>query len=354
LLSVTILRLVFFPGSVERDGIIRWVEGREFDELDRRIVAALQVNGRASWRHIADVLGEPFRTVTRRGLALLDSGAVRVAGLAALGPTHLIELDCEPGRLEEVAAELSANPDVIFVYALSSPMRLIVEVHARPGQLASLVLDEFPHLDGVVQVSAAPVMEYFRTVADWHPGPITEAEAARLRDVPPPPARPVAAADLDGIDHQIVQLLVADGRVPVAELCAAVGLTAPAVRRRLTGMLERGALSVRAIVDPADIGFPVEAVLWARVAPSDVREVGRLAAEAPGVRYAVMAVGEFQLMVNVTVAGLEELRSFLTESRWTARVQAIRTSLVVRAYKRGGVVMDGRPGATRASSSSAS
>jgi DNA-binding Lrp family transcriptional regulator len=329
------------------------VEGREFDELDRRIVAALQVNGRASWRRIADVLGEPFRTVTRRGLALLESGAVRIAGLASLGPTHLIELDCEPGRLDEVAVKLAGMPDVIFVYALTSPMRLIVEVHARPGQLAAIVLDEFPHLDGVLQVSAAPVMEYFRTVADWHPGPISEAEAAELREVPQPPARPVAPADLDGIDLQIVQLLVADGRTPVADLCAAVGLTAPAVRRRLTGMLERGALSVRAIVDPAHIGFPVEAVLWARVAPTDVRDVGRLVGEAPGVRYAVMAVGEFQLMVNVTVAGLEELRSFLTESPWTERVQAIRTSLVVRAYKRGGVVMSAQPRGPRAASSRA-
>ncbi|KHL03971.1 Lrp/AsnC family transcriptional regulator [Sinomonas humi] len=315
------------------------MESREFDELDRRIVAALQVNGRASWRRIADVLGEPFRTVTRRGLALLESGSVRIAGLAALGPTHLIELDCEPGRLEDVAERLAENPDVIFVYALSSPMRLIVEVHARPGQLAELVLDELPRLEGVLQVDAAPVLEYFRTVADWHPGPITESEAELLRDAPPSPARPVAPSDADGIDSQIVRLLVADGRVPVADICTAVGLTPPAVRRRLTAMLERGALSVRAIVDPADIGFPVEAVLWARVAPSEAREVGRLVAEAPGVRYAVMAVGEFQLMVNVTVAGLEELRSFLTESPWTARVQAIRTSLVVRAFKRGGVTM---------------
>lgn len=111
------------------------MEGREFDELDRRIVAALQVNGRASWRRIADVLGEPFRTVTRRGVALLESGAVRIAGLASLGPTHLVELECEPGRLDDVATKLAGMPDVIFVYALTSPMRLIVEVHCgRAGR----------------------------------------------------------------------------------------------------------------------------------------------------------------------------------------------------------------------------
>lgn len=37
------------------------------DSLDRRIVAALQVNGRAGWRRIAAVLDIAERTVAARG-----------------------------------------------------------------------------------------------------------------------------------------------------------------------------------------------------------------------------------------------------------------------------------------------
>lgn len=96
-------------------------------------------------------------------------------------------------------------------------------------------------------------------------------------------------------------------------------------------------VSVRAIVEPANVGLPVEAILWVRVAPSEVREVGRLVAEAPGVRYAVMVMGEYQIMVNVNTRTLQELRSFLTESDWVTRALAIRSSTVVRAFKRGGV-----------------
>lgn len=315
---------------------------RELDGLDRRIVGALQVNGRASWRRIAEVLGEPFSTVTRRGIALLESNIVRVAGLVTLGPTHLVEVHCEPSRLHAIAEELSGDPDAIFVYALTGPTRLLFEVQARPGRLSSLVLEELPALDGVVQVSASPVMAYFRTVAEWHPGPVTAEEISALQEVPPPSSRPSASGVLDDVDANLVRLLVADGRVPVAELGDAVGLSAPAVRRRLNALLEDGRLSVRAIVDPVDIGLPVEAVVWVRTAPSDAVEVGRLLAEAPGVRYAVMAMGEFQLMANVTLASVNELREFLTSSPWAARAQAVRSSLVVRAYKRGGVRMPAR------------
>ena len=314
---------------------------RDLDGLDRRIVGALQVNGRASWRRIAEVLGESFSTVTRRGTALLESGTVRVAGLATLGPTHVVEVECEPGRLEQTAEALAANPDAIFVYALTSPTRLIAELHARPGRLAGLVLDELPALEGVTRVNASPVLEYFRTVAEWHPGLVTAGETEQLLDAPAPSPRPSLGAGtvLDDVDARLVELLVADGRVGAAELGDAVGLSAPAVRRRLSALLDTGAFSVRAIVEPADIGLPIEAVLWVRTAPSEVREVGRLLAEAEGVRYAVMAMGEFQLMADITVASLTELRAFLTDSAWAQKAQAVRTSLVVRAFKRGGVRM---------------
>lgn len=309
----------------------------ELDELDRRIVAALQVNGRASWRRIAEVLGEPFRTVTRRGIALLESGAVRIAGLVSVAATHLVEVQCAPASLVEIAGTLADGPDVTFLYALTGPTRIIMEVQESPGRLSALVLDELPAVEGVAQVDASPVLEYFRTVADWHPGLIAQAEIEALLDTQPPPSRGPIAAALDETDQVLVSLLVADGRVPTSELCEAVGLSAPAVRRRMTALLEEGKLSVRAIVEPADIGLPVEAVIWIRTAPTDVAAVGRLVSAEPGVRYAAMTMGEFQLMVNVTLSGLPELRAFLTESEWASRAQAMRTSVVVRAYKRGGV-----------------
>ncbi|WP_159061233.1 AsnC family protein, partial [Streptomyces europaeiscabiei] len=35
------------------------------DSLDRRIISALQIDGRAAWHRIAAALGEPERTVAR-------------------------------------------------------------------------------------------------------------------------------------------------------------------------------------------------------------------------------------------------------------------------------------------------
>lgn len=322
-------------GGGGRGSIIKQVDAMELDDLDKRIIGALQVDGRASWRRIAEALGEPFRTVTRRGMALLESGAVRVAGMSNLGATHLLEVDCEPHKLTSVADKLAASPDAIFVYALTNPTRLLMETHAS-ADLATLVLDELPALDGVSQVNASPVLEYFRTVAAWQPGLIGGQEALAIRPAHPP-VESLSTAQPDDVDLKLIGSLVSDGRAPVSELAEQVGLSIPSVRRRLNTLFDGGVVSVRAIVEPANVGLPVEAILWVRVAPSEVREVGRLVAEAPGVRYAVMVMGEYQIMVNVNTRTLQELRSFLTGSDWVTRALAIRSSTVVRAFKRGGV-----------------
>jgi DNA-binding Lrp family transcriptional regulator len=49
-----------------------------FDALDRKIIAALQADGRASWTEIAERTGTSVATATRRGQSLFAAGVVRV------------------------------------------------------------------------------------------------------------------------------------------------------------------------------------------------------------------------------------------------------------------------------------
>jgi hypothetical protein len=57
-------------------GIVRLLDPRE-----RRIVVALQLDGRSSWRRIAEVLDEPERTVARRG------GELTIGNISASPPS---------------------------------------------------------------------------------------------------------------------------------------------------------------------------------------------------------------------------------------------------------------------------
>lgn len=65
---------------------------------------------------------------------------------------------------------------------------------------------------------------------------------------------------VDGIDHQIVSCLVADARSSYATIGSRVGLSAPAVKRRVDKLLDTGVLrGFTAVVDPEALGWGTEA-----------------------------------------------------------------------------------------------
>ncbi|WP_086818861.1 Lrp/AsnC family transcriptional regulator, partial [Allokutzneria sp. NRRL B-24872] len=65
---------------------------------------------------------------------------------------------------------------------------------------------------------------------------------------------------MDSIDHRIISCLVADARSSYAEIGSIVGLSAPAVKRRVDKLLDAGVLrGFTAVVDPEALGWGTEA-----------------------------------------------------------------------------------------------
>lgn len=58
------------------------------DELDRRVIAALQLNGRAPWSAVARWVGASETTAQRRYAALRERGLLRVTGTLELDRTE--------------------------------------------------------------------------------------------------------------------------------------------------------------------------------------------------------------------------------------------------------------------------
>lgn len=65
---------------------------------------------------------------------------------------------------------------------------------------------------------------------------------------------------MDSLDQRIVSHLVADARASYAEIGGRVGLSAPAVKRRVDKLLDLGVLQgFTAVVDPEALGWGTEA-----------------------------------------------------------------------------------------------
>ncbi len=81
---------------------------------------------------------------------------------------------------------------------------------------------------------------------------------------------------MDHTDEEIVTLLMADGRATFSEIGDAVGLSAPAAKRRVDRLLERGVLKgFTAVIDPRALGWTTEAYVevfcQGTVSPADLK-----------------------------------------------------------------------------------
>ncbi|WP_444963540.1 Lrp/AsnC family transcriptional regulator [Nocardiopsis sp. M1B1] len=310
---------------------------RVLDGLERRIAAALQVDGRASWRRIASVLGEPERTVARRGNQMLASGDVTVAGMLPHADSVVLRVRCAPGTARTTTEALAQRADCTFAYMTTGATDCVAELMFDAGMLPKVLGTEIPATVGLRAAVTYPILRYFRTIRGWRFGPLTAAQTTALTadhaadhtDFPD-------GDELTAQDLRIAGVLAENGRAGFEEIARRTGVSETTASRRTDWLLRRGHVHLRALVEPALVGLPVEAVLWIRALPSRVDEIGRELAGTREVRYAAALAGDHQIVANVTVPDSASLYRFITGSPWAAGVDSVETTLVLHARKRGG------------------
>ncbi|WP_067966394.1 Lrp/AsnC family transcriptional regulator [Nocardiopsis trehalosi] len=130
---------------------------------------------------------------------------------------------------------------------------------------------------------------------------------------------------LDRVDERIVAILGADARTSFADIGAAVGLSASAVKRRLDRLVESGAVrGFTVVLEPAAIGWTTEAYIEVycrpRTSPAEIRAGMARYAE---VTSACTVTGEADAMVQVRARDMHHLEE--TIERICAEPFVVRT-----------------------------
>ncbi|MFT4213418.1 MAG: AsnC family transcriptional regulator [Microbacterium sp.] len=319
------------------------------DALDQRITAALLRDGRASWRRIAGVIGESERRVARRGARLIDSGAVQIHAQGNprnrdAGEATLVRVRCLPRSMSALAAHMADDARTLWASILVGPNEVAGEYLHSHDELADIVA-ELGELDGVTAIDARPELRFYRTVGGWTPGILNEDELRALHL--PADVLPSASTYTppDKATRRIIAALGDDGRARIEDVAEAVGLSTSTVSRRIEKAIMLDQMSIRAVVDPALLGFPVESVVSVTAADSSVEDVGFHIARQPCARW-VIDDGS-RLVAQFAHVDRDSLHASLRELRTHAGVTAIDVSPVIRAAKRGGVrYRDGAPDAS--------
>ncbi|MER7754299.1 Lrp/AsnC family transcriptional regulator [Kitasatospora sp. NPDC097643] len=316
------------------------------DTLDRRLVCALQVDGRAEPGRIAEVLGVSARTVTRRLARMQQAGVLRVVRLpdvedSAVGAL-LLRVRVLRGAVDAIAQALADRPDVPFVDVMLGGHEVGAVMLSDAGARDRLLYGQLPATAAVTETTTHAVLHAFADAGQWQAGYLSAPEAAALAR--PHVPRPAAPPPLDGLDRALLARLSENARQSHAALAAAVGAPESTVRRRLHRLDEAGQLRTHATVDPQLLGMAVDANLWLDVPPGRLAEVGTALAGHPLVHGVFATSGPHNLLAVVFCADHGGLYRFLTDTLGPLGVTRAETTITARAVKRAGVPLR-RPGA---------
>ncbi|WP_329179094.1 MULTISPECIES: Lrp/AsnC family transcriptional regulator [unclassified Streptomyces] len=296
-----------------------WAPLRVLDLLDQQVVQALQLDGRAPFRRVGEVLGVSDQTVARRYARLRTSAGLRVLGLTdplRVGLTPwFVRVCCTPDAAASVGEALARRTDTRWVSLLSGGTEIFCLTHASsPGtDPDALLLQKLPRTPRVVQVTAHALLHVFFG-HDLSPvsrtGPLDPEQLRALR--PPAVEADGDPVQLSDADRRLLDALAHDGRTPAAELAGLTGWSPTTVRRRMAELRASGALYYDLDFGTGALAPEMRASLWLEVEPAALAEAGQALAGHAEVAFAAAITGTANVYASVLCRDPRALYRYLT------------------------------------------
>lgn len=147
-------------------------------------------------------------------------------------------------------------------------------------------------------------------------------------------SRPVT----DGIDQQILELLVEDARRSASEIGRAVGLSPAASKRRIDRLEQLGLITgYTAVLDHEKLGSEIEAFVEVRFQGStQVGNIDEAFRNLPELVESFTIAGDPDALVRLRVTDLDHLKGMIDRIRRTGRVAGTKTLIVLGSHRGGG------------------
>lgn len=146
------------------------------DEIDRRVIAALQTEGRRAFSSIADELEISESVVRYRVQRLEEAGILQVVGIAdplkiGFDLMAMVGLRVQPGAINEVCSDLQQLPETSYVAAVAGRYDVLVELVCRDTAHFQEILNDGLHrIGGVTSTESFLILEIHKMAYGWGVG----------------------------------------------------------------------------------------------------------------------------------------------------------------------------------------
>ena len=316
------------------------------DEVDRRIVHALQIHPRAPWRLVGDVLAIDPVTAARRWQRMERERLAWVTAYPRLADTSnavtaVVEIDTRAGAAPQVAEAIAGQARAVNVKETAGGRDLVVSVQAPTLQeLAQFVTLRLATVPGVTATRMHPVTALPTEGSSWRLRSLDADQQVRLERAAASPAGPVRESGWDAIDARMLTLLSTDGRLAIRSLAEELGTSVTTAGRRLRRLVGTR-ISLRCDVARPVSGWPLSAVYFASAPAHKLRETSHALATVPEVRSCAITAGPHNLIVDVWLRSLHDVHNL--EAHLCARLPPLRVddrAVVLRTVKHMGRLLD--------------
>lgn len=330
------------------------------DAADLDLVAALQRAPRAGVRLLADVLDLAPSTVSRRLARLVEARLLKVISqlnwsvLTEVHPQHLW-IAARPGSAGRVAKDVAALPETQYaaITAGRADVYCILQPSAR-SENADLLTERIGGIDGVLSSHTEIVLRSYASATTWLLDRLTPEQETRLRAGNPadrplgretrlragnPPDRPLEQPadlrELNADERRVIGVLQEDGRASAADIARRLGLSQSTAYRLAQSVLERRLVIPRVEIEPALLGFPLEAVISLTAEPRLIRDLAATLGRHPSARFVSTVAGISSMIYHGAFRDENDLDGLLTGD--LAGLDGIRTvevAIVLRVLTR--------------------
>jgi Lrp/AsnC family leucine-responsive transcriptional regulator len=142
---------------------------------------------------------------------------------------------------------------------------------------------------------------------------------------------PTPIAHLDDTDDRILELLQQNARRTFGDIGRQVGLSAPAVKRRVDRLEASGVIrGYTAVIDHAHLGQLVEAFAELRFAGSTrVDDIEEIAHDVPEVQAIFTVAGDPDALAWIRVSDVPDLKRVIDRLRSSGKVVGTKTLMVL-------------------------
>jgi Lrp/AsnC family transcriptional regulator for asnA, asnC and gidA len=143
------------------------------DGVDKRIIEALQTEGRRPFRRIADDLAVSESAVRYRVQRLQEAGILQIVGLAdplriGFATMALVGVRVQPGHLAEVSRRICALSEVSYVAMVTGSFDLFAEVICRdPADFTEFLTERLHRIEGIIGVESFMILQLHKLSYRW-------------------------------------------------------------------------------------------------------------------------------------------------------------------------------------------